>query len=352
MTIQSGVYRIKNLKSGTYLDNSEKNRGTIHGWDSRPGSGNQEWEVRQQNDYYILRNVSSHRYVHVDGQRDGTKVEAEDTEGEASHWDIRDAGDNTYKFVLPPFLYIRALHTNSYGESIYLKGSRGVIDLDMGKDENGTSINLWGHTEARQQRWKFEKVRYVDEPAPSSSSFHRPLTLIVCVDRDLGGDHRDDRRDVPGGQQPLPAPGGGGGGGGGAGRYQGAVPPGKYWVRNAHSGTAMDLSGSNPNDGAAIIGYQVTQGNNQQGYRLRNVATGTYLSVRPNEQLQDGVLPTANNNIKTEWDVQGDSNGYYLQLPGTNLVVDLAQGSAQDGAKICLWTKSGANNQRWLLIRA
>ncbi|KAG8932059.1 hypothetical protein FRC01_000372 [Tulasnella sp. 417] len=317
MTIRDGVYRLKNLKSGTFFDNSEKNRETIHGWDYRQGSGNQEWEVRQQNDdSYIIRNVASRRYVHASGGRDGTRVKAEDTEREASHWNIRDAGDNTY--------------------NIYLKGSNGVIDLDMGKDENGTSISIWGHTEARQQRWKFEKVR------------------------DLGGDHREDRRDQPGSQQPLPQPGGGGGGGGGAGRYQGAVPAGRYWVRNAHSGTAMDLSGSNPDDGAAIIGYQVTQGNNQQwdfepgvqGYRLRNIATGTYLSVRPNDQLQDGVLPTGNKNIRTEWDVQGDSNGYYLQLPGTNLVVDLAQGSAQDGAKICLWTKSGANNQRWLLIRA
>ncbi|KAG8902621.1 hypothetical protein FRC00_008713 [Tulasnella sp. 408] len=165
--------------------------------------------------------------------------------------------------------------------SIYSKGTNGVIDLDMGKDENGTSINIWGHTEARQQRWKFEKVR------------------------DLGGDHRDDRREVPGDQQPLPQLGGVGGGRGSARRYQGAVPPGKYWVRNAHSGTAMDLSGRNPMTVpplSAIRSLKVTTN------RLHNVATGTYLSVRPNEQLQDGVLPTGNSNIRTEWDVQGDPN--------------------------------------------
>ncbi|KIO18723.1 carbohydrate-binding module family 13 protein [Tulasnella calospora MUT 4182] len=313
MTIQNGVYRLKNLKSGTYLDNSEKNRETIHGWDSRPGSGNQEWEVRKQDDSYTIRNVSSRRYVHASSGSNGTRVKAEDTE---SRWEIRDASDNTY--------------------NIFLKGSQGVIDLDNGNDDKGTAINIWGRTDARQQRWKFEKVR------------------------DLGGDHSGERRDTPGGQQPLPQPGGGGGGGGSAGRYQGDVPAGRYWIRNAHSGTAMDLSGSNANDGAAIIGYQVTQGDNQQwelepgvqGYRIRNNATGTYLSLRDGEQPADGVLPTGNRNSKTEWDVRGDQNGYTLKIPGTNFVLDLAQGSAQDGAKICVWTSSGANNQRWLLVRA
>ncbi|KAG8933384.1 hypothetical protein FRC01_009545 [Tulasnella sp. 417] len=296
MTLQNGVYRIKNLKSGTYFDNSEINREKIHGWDSRPGSGNQEWEVRQQGaDSYILRNVASRRYAHASEGRDGTKVKAEDTEKEASHWTIRDAGDNSC--------------------NIYLKGTDGVIDLDKGRVENGTSINIRDRTEDQQQRWRFEKVR------------------------ELGGDS----------QQPKPQPG-----------YRGACDPGRYWIRNAHSGTALDLSGSNSNDGAAIIGYQVTQGNNQQwdlesgvqGYRLRNIATGTYLSVRPDDKLQDGVLLTGNKNITTEWDVRGDQNGYTLILAGTNFALDLAEGSAKDGAKICLWTSHGKNNQKWLLARA
>ncbi|KAG8932060.1 hypothetical protein FRC01_000373 [Tulasnella sp. 417] len=310
MTIEDGVYRIKNQQSGTYFDNSELNREKIHGWDSRPGSGNQEWEVRQQDDgSYILRNAASRRYAHASDGRDGTKVKAEDTEREASHWAIRDAGDNSY--------------------NIYLKETNGVINLDEGRVENGTSINIRNCTEDRQQKWKFDKVRELGE----------------------------------GRQQPLPQPGGrggGGGGGGDAGRYRGACDPGRYWIRNAHSGTALDLSGSNPNDGAAIIGYQVTQGNNQQwdlesgvqGYRVRNIATGTYLSVRLDDKLQDGVLLTGNKNNPSEWDVRGDQNGYTLILAGTNFALDLAQGSAQDGAKICIWTSHGKNNQKWLLVRA
>ncbi|KAG8951196.1 hypothetical protein FRC04_006678 [Tulasnella sp. 424] len=132
MTIQTGVYRIRNLKtmngfanqfarqSGTYLDSREKNREVIHGWDSRPGSGNQEWEVRQQTDNsYTLRNVSSRRYAHASNGDDRTRAEAEDSESEATHWEIHDAGDNTY--------------------NIDFEGNRGVIDLDDGR-VNETSL--------------------------------------------------------------------------------------------------------------------------------------------------------------------------------------------------------------------
>jgi len=47
MTIQTGTYRIKNAKSHTYLDASEKKPGVIHGWDNRPDSNNQKvWEIQ------------------------------------------------------------------------------------------------------------------------------------------------------------------------------------------------------------------------------------------------------------------------------------------------------------------
>jgi len=48
------------------------------------------------------------------------------------------------------------------------------------------------------------------------------------------------------------------------GNYNGAVPPGTYYIRNVHTGTALDLSGASAQDGTRVIGYQVTGGQNQK----------------------------------------------------------------------------------------
>jgi hypothetical protein len=50
---------------------------------------------------------------------------------------------------------------------------------------------------------------------------------------------------------------------GASGGYQGPLQPGGYYIRNVHTGTALDLSGAKPDNGTSIIGYQVTSGQNQ-----------------------------------------------------------------------------------------
>jgi len=284
MTIGPGTYRIKNALSGTYLDNSARDPSIIHGWANRPNSRDQEWIVEgNPGEGYTLKNVASGSYASASGPGDGTPVRAT---GEQTRWDFR-ADQGAYL--------------------IAFKGINTVIDLDMGRSENGTSISLWGSTGARQQVWEFEQVQ---GSAQNSQS---------------------------------------------AGLYRGGLPPGRYTIHNIHSGTALDLAAGSPADGTPIIGYQVGTGINQEwefvqgqsGYLVKNVAAGSYASHRAEDAVAEGTLLAGNNSVRVEWDVRQADQGYQFAVPGTDLVLDLADGSAENGAKVCMWTNNNQNNQKW-----
>lgn len=291
MGIQPGTYRLKNAKSGTYFDASVSHPGQVHGWACRPENENQKWVVEPRGGGHVLRNAGNNQYASVSGTENGTRVQAS---GNPTEWRIEEK-DGAY--------------------AVYVSGSQSVIDLDMGRCENGTSISIWYYTGDHQQKWHFEEAS--------------------------GG----------GQQQPQ------GYGGQGEGRYVGDVPPGVYRIHNSFSGTALDLSGAKGDDGTPCIGYQVTNGANQtwrfepgsNGYRLKNVASGTYAGYRSHEQPTDGVLLTGNQN-PVEWQVKLVDQGHQLHLASNPiLVLDLAEGSRVDGAKICLWTNKNGQNQKWRL---
>jgi hypothetical protein len=292
MSLSSGVYRIKNAKSGTYLDASVKSPGKVHGWDSRPDNMNQQWRVEESGGTWTLQNAGSGQYLSASGSSDGTNVRTSDN---PTRWNLDRRGN---------------------GYVILAQGSNGTVDLDEGNDKNGTSVNIWNDSDGLEQRWEFEQV----------SGGH-------------GGGYvwRSDS-----GVQP-------------AGQYSGVLPLACYHVRNVHTGTALDLSGSSPADGTRVIGYQAGGDANQrwdlesgsQGYRIRNKAAGSYLGFQSHEQVQDGLLLTGNKN-PIEWVLKQADQGYQVHLASNeNLVLDLASGDASDGAKICLWSNNGQNNQKW-----
>jgi len=303
--VQSAVYRLQNVKSGTYLDASVKNPGVVHGWESRPENKNQQWHVQQQDDKYVIQNVGSGDYIHVWTPADSIDVKTKDD----------------------PTPVRLEEHDGAY--AIYLNDSDRVIDLDNGNSKNGTAVNVWKFTGAEQQLWRFEGSGQ-GEAWPSARPAGQP-------------------RGEPSNRAP-PQP---------QSDYRGAVSAGTYYIRNVHTGTALDLAGGSSEDGTRVIGYSAGTGNNQQwileggfqGYTIKNGQSGTYASYQNHETPADGILLTGNNN-KVEWDVKQADQGYQIFLAGTNLVLDLASGDASDGAKICLWTNKGENNQKWNFTQA
>jgi len=127
MSFQPGTYRIKNARSDTYLDASLQ--GQVHGWASHPGQENQKWRIERSGRGYKIQNAETGGYLHANGPGNGTSVCCR---GDPTEWDIQDR------------------------YSIAIAGTQSVCDLDYGKRENGTTVNIWGYTGVHHQCWHFE----------------------------------------------------------------------------------------------------------------------------------------------------------------------------------------------------
>jgi len=296
MSINPGTYRIKNVKSGTYLDASVKDQGVVHGWDSRPDNANQKWELQQSQGGWAIKNVGNGKYLHVHSAQDSCPVDVSDSE---SIFQIDNKGN---------------------GYAICVKDSGVVVDLDQGKRENGTSVALWGFHGAHQQQWEFE-------PAQG------------------GGQSQGQQGGYQGRQAAAQAPV----------QYQGPLPNGRYRIHNLYSQTAFDLNAGANQDGTPITGWERGNGVNQtwelesgtSGYRLKNGASGTYAGFR--EDLKEGVLLSGNQQA-VEWQLQAAENGSYQIHAATNptFVIDLAGGTKDNGCKICTWENKSGQNQMWV----
>jgi len=301
MSIQPGLYRIKNAKSETYFDASVQDPGVIHGWANRPGNKNQTWFVQPSGQGYVIKNGETGAFAGVGRLDNGTPVEAG---GRATEWHVEPKGNDTYRIVVA--------------------GSEQAIDLDMGRSNNGASIHIWHWTGAEQQHWRFEEER--------------------------GGG---------GGGGGGGYEGGGGGGGGGyqadaEQSYRGAIPPGRYCIENAFSGTAADLAGGGTNDGTPITGWSANRGANQawelvpgrNGYKIRSVGAGTWLSFQGNGD--EGTMICGHSSNAVEWQITQADQGYQIHLASNpNIVLDLAGGGKADGVKICLYSNHNGSNQQW-----
>ncbi|KAG8895936.1 hypothetical protein FRC01_012120 [Tulasnella sp. 417] len=303
--VQAGTYRLRNVKSGTYLDESNKDKDNIHGWESRPENNNQKWILEPAGEGFRIKNAEHGRYVSVSGPRDGADVKA--SSGDRDVWTFKDQGR---------------------GYAIYLQGSGHVLDLDQGKEKNGTNVAVWGYTGAHQQLWSLEEVG----GGPRGG---QPSAQPSGQQQDQYANYRGD------GQQ----------------QYQGAVPEGTYRVHNVLTGTALDLAGGKSDEGTPVIAWSVGSGANQtwtfesgsKGYRIKNGASGSYLGY---DGFSEGSLLQGRSQ-PVEWTVTQADNGYQLhpaQNPGW--VLDLAEGKREDGAKICLWSNKNGDNQKWKIDRA
>jgi len=260
---------------------------------------------------YLDASVKEEGLVHGWASRPGNQNQKWIVEQRGGNYALKNLGDGRYAWIQNQQDGSRvevskeatewSFVDQNGGYVIYAAGTGLVIDLDMGSSDNGASIAVWGFHGADQQIWQAE-------------------------------------------------PEGGQGGG-----YVGAVPPGAYRIRNAYTGTALDLSGGGANDGTPCIGYHVGTGINQvwhleqgqNGYTFKNGASGTFAGFR--EQPTDGVLLSGNSQ-SVEWQVNQADEGYQLHVASNpSLVVDLADGLKDDGAKICIWTNKNGQNQKWLL---
>ncbi|KAK6514733.1 hypothetical protein TWF506_007100 [Arthrobotrys conoides] len=144
MGLENGHYRIVNVHSGTAMDASGTDEGTVHGWERHDGS-NQHWIVSENDGKWEIRNVAFGLFLrplsadHSDIS-DGTPlIVSESPYG----WHIyEDEDDDTYRLYVPEF--------------------HRPITVDLaegGNPRNGTPILLWEKIdENRNQVWRFERI--------------------------------------------------------------------------------------------------------------------------------------------------------------------------------------------------
>lgn len=304
MSVQQGVYRIRNRKSGTYFDASVQNKGEIHGWASHPENQNQKWSVEEAGQGYRLKNLEFGEFAGITGYEDGSRVVLT---GNPTEWELQDKGNGAHAIVVA--------------------GTQQSCDLDMGHKANGTHIAIYGWHGAEQQQWEFESVGDLSGGGGGGGGGY-----IAQPPQQQQQEYQQ--------QPPVQM-------------YSGAVPAGKYLIENAFSGTAADLAGAGTADGTPITGWECNRGANQtwelipaqNGYYFKNASSGTYLGFQG--AGAEGTMICGSSN-PVEWQVNQADQGYSIRLASSpEVVLDLAGGGKDDGVKICLYNNHSGANQQW-----
>jgi len=285
-----GTYRIKNRHSKGAVDlaGGKKDPGTpIANWEYH-GGRNQQWILESGVHGYKIKSVYSGTYLSFASGLQLASLAAISGNPTPVEWQIVKHG-NAYIIVL-------ASNTNL------------VLDLFESRTNNGNKIILYQKTGNDNQDWIFEAVK--EEPAA----------------------------------QPKKV-------------YSGPLRAGTYAVRNAYSNAALDLAASDPAPGTAIANWTAHGGNNQKwtlepgenGYKIKNVAAGTYLSFASGVPAAIGSR-VSGNPTPVEWQLERQENGpnYFIHLASDpKLVLDLMDFKTENGAKIAAYPKNGGQNQLW-----
>ena len=128
-----------------------------------------------------------------------------------------------------------------------------------------------------------------------------------------------------------------------------------------HSGKVLDVAEGNTEDGATIIQWSKSGGDNQK-WQLKPAGDGYYYVV---VQHSGKVLDVADGSTEDgatiiqwseagsdnqKWQLEHSGDGYYyLVAKHSGKVLDVADSNTEDGATIIQWSKSGSDNQKWKL---
>jgi len=328
--VSPGTYRIRNAKSHTILDQSRK-ESEIHGWQQHD-QNNQHWYLQRAGEMWHIKNVESGEYASVSGKQNGSKLKKSNN---PFTWNLIPTGDQYF---------------------IGVPGDNAVVDMDMGRSENGATVHLWDRTGAQQQKWSFEKIN--DNPGQSQGGYqpqqqqqptqqYHPPPQQQQQQQQPQQQQQQPQQQQQQPQQPQQQPG--------------PVSPGTYVLKNVKTGTVFDLSRGQSNEGADVFGYKYNGGNNQkwqiqptgngQNMTIQNLETKTYAAF-PNQSFQQGVLVKGSSQ-RQEYTFAAADKGIYIsptQQPG--YVLDLVHGSDDDGTKICVWQNNQQDNQKWYFERA
>nr|WP_117209832.1 RICIN domain-containing protein [Allorhizocola rhizosphaerae] len=136
-----------------------------------------------------------------------------------------------------------------------------------------------------------------------------------------------------------------------------------YVLVSRHSGKAIDVNGASTSDGAGILQWTRTDGNNQQWqfvdsgsgyYRLRARHSGKVIDIN-GASVANGanVIQRTDTGATSQQFRVMDTTSGYVKLINRNSgkALDVWGWSTADGARISQYTDTGGDNQQWQLIK-
>jgi beta-glucanase (GH16 family) len=137
------------------------------------------------------------------------------------------------------------------------------------------------------------------------------------------------------------------------------VANGIYTIKNRNSGKFLDVSGSSTSDGATIVQWPATGGNNQRWqfisvgsgyYAIKNVYSGKYMDIEGASTANDAknIQWTYSGATNQQWQLVSAGSGYYkIKNRKSGKILDISGASTADGAQNIQYTDNGGYNQHW-----
>jgi hypothetical protein len=131
-------------------------------------------------------------------------------------------------------------------------------------------------------------------------------------------------------------------------------------IKSRNSGKSADIYSGSTANGAKLVQWEATGGNNQK-FKFTAVGQNTYtITVQHSGKCLDAttncyagtkvVQNTCDGTNSQKWTIEDTGSGFYfIKNVSSGLYFDVSNASTANGAEIIMWSKHGGNNQQWTI---
>ncbi len=339
--VVEGTYYIQsalNNKMGLDVDDENEVSDTNVQLYTNNKAKSQQWEItyNSKTDDYNIVNIASGKSLDVAGAsvNNGANIQLwESNQSCAQRWKIVEESGEIVKIVSAC--------------------SNKVLDVSSGRMENGRNIQLWNDNETNAQRWVLAPAEVVEDGLYNISSAingRKVLDISGGVYNAKNGTNVQIYEDNKTTAQRW---------------YVKRDNNGFYTIKNKQSGMVLDLASASTKNGANIRVY-ASNGTCAQKWRImKNNGKYTFISACSHKVLDLTSASTSNNtNIQLyssnnteaqKWNLlpasimKSETYSIVSKLAGDK-VVDIANGSRNNGANIQLYKNNGTEAQKWKIV--
>ena len=353
-TIEEGTYYISsalNEKMVFDIESSSQTDGAkLQLWGkSEENTDNQKFKVTYNEEgYYEIEAVHSEKVLDVAGAgtTNGTRVQQYDSnESNAQKWIIKDAGEGYYYIV-------------SKCNGLY-------IDIPGAIAQDGSTVQMYEANGSKAQKFKFEKIKeigdIIGEKTIEDGVYKIKLASNEKLGLDIEGSSKANQANLQiWGQSELIVKNQ---------RFEVTYnEEGYYTIKALHSGKVLDVSGAGMTNGTNVQQYDANGTKSQQWvikenkdgtYSIISRQNGLYLNIE-NGEIKEG------SNVNVYEENKADSQKFKFEKVeekckklikdgiytistalNTNMVLDIADGSYQNGANLQLWGIAMTQQQKF-----